>query len=289
MLQAQHSEESLKYQLEQRVFWSIFKAENELLPELPFKSSGIEELARSDSMFPLPPTISTEREATEPPSPNELNSWQEERSWFFYLAEISLRRTINDTLWLLYRKGEQYWMTHIDSLEEQYEETERQISLWYSHLPHSIRFDPLDQPDNELAFYLQGRFYEWRHHIQRPFLYHALHRPETHALSPRILSYAQECVFACASGIVYFDRHHRHGGTWSVCRHTFAFALLILAVVAKSDRDLLPPPNWPSSIETAISTLLKWESQSADITFMRSTLQTLFRTISTASGVASVV
>lgn len=284
LVQEGHPNAAWDHQLQHRVFWSIFKAENELLIELPFKSSGIEELARSDSMFPSPPAIPTTLDAETPASPDGLDSWQNERSWFFYLAEIALRRTINDTVWLFRLKGEHYWMTHIVSLEQQHEEAEKQISLWYSHLPDCIRFDPAAEPDNELSFYLQGRFYEWRDHILRPFLYYVLHRNATQAMTPRILSCAQQCVLACANGIPYYDRHHRHGGTWFVCRAMFTFAMTILAVVIGGDQDLRPPTDWDALLDTAISMLRRWESQASDVGVMRSLLERLVTTVHVRLG-----
>lgn len=265
--------------LVQRAFWSVFKAESELLAELPLRSTGIEDYVRNDSVLPTPPDISTEEYETRGAQYTELHSWQEEQSWFFYLAEISLRRTINDMLWLLISKGESYWLSHIDSMEKDYQETERQISAWYAHLPHSIRFDPAGLAGNEFAFYLQGRFFEWKACALRPFLYYVLHRPESNGLSQLTKFHANEHLSVCASAIVNFQRHHRHGGTWFACRRSFTYALCIMGAVIKADPDLLPPFEWRSLISIAIATLVKWESQSADVYAMRDLLERMFQAV----------
>ncbi|KAF2176434.1 hypothetical protein K469DRAFT_678604 [Zopfia rhizophila CBS 207.26] len=274
---ADTSEHASTHHLEQRVFWSVFKAEKELLPELGFRSSGIEDLAYPGTMFPSPPPILTGLDPSSPASPQDQGRTQEERSWFFYLAEISLRRTINDTLWLLYHKGEQYWLTHIDSLVRQHAESEKEIALWYSHLPSSIRFDPSGQPNNELSFYLQGRFQDWREYILRPLLYYALHHPTEHKPTQQILACAQESVNVCANSIIYNNHHYRHGGTWFTCRRTFTAALIILAVVLKGERGLQPPANWHSLMKMALTTLGRWGAEAADVEHMRVTLERLFQ------------
>jgi hypothetical protein len=50
--------------------------------------------------------------------------------WFFYLAEISLRRTLDEVLSVMYEKGEQDWIENIDLVYRQYYESEKQISDW---------------------------------------------------------------------------------------------------------------------------------------------------------------
>ncbi|KAK1700843.1 hypothetical protein BDP55DRAFT_625113 [Colletotrichum godetiae] len=130
--------------LQQRVFWSCFKAENEILPTLGLQPSGLEDFTYPDS-FPAPPSaLSTTRTITTTTSVNETSAssseytWsptpdphqrlEEERSWLYYLAEISLRRTIKNTMSVLYRKGEAYWLRNEGLLVRQYDEFEKEIS-----------------------------------------------------------------------------------------------------------------------------------------------------------------
>lgn len=257
----------------QRVFWSVYKAEYELLPELPFRSSGIEVFTRADSMFPSPPAFDAVNRGA---SSDGEDFGLEERSWAFYLAEISIRRTMSDTIITLYRKGEHYWLTHIQSLVLQCEECETQIQLWYSHLPSSVRFEVGSHPDNELSFFLQGRFYQWRSYVLRPLLFYVLHRAPEQILTTQIIACAQELLAVCADSIIHYTRHHRHGGTWFTCRGSFSSALLILGVVLKADPNLPPPSNWAPLMEMSVSTLKKWEAQSNDIKKLRVTLERLY-------------
>lgn len=254
----------------QRLFWSVYKAEHEMLPELPFRSSDLEVFTRTDSMFPtIPAFIPTRSDAL------IADKIDEERSWAYYTAEISIRRTITDTILTLCRKGREYWLTHGHSLIRHCQACEIEIQTWYSHLPPSVRFDYTAEPDNELAFYLQGRFNQWRTYVSMPVLYYVLHRTDTQVLTSEILGFAQASIAVCVDTIVRSDRHNRHGGTWFCCRGTFLHALLIVGVVLRADINLVAPPNWIDLVLLSISTLRKWEAQSTNILKLRTILEQL--------------
>jgi hypothetical protein len=51
--------------------------------------------------------------------------------WFFYLAQISLRRSLDEVLSVIYEKGEQNWIENIDLVCRQYYESQKQIADWY--------------------------------------------------------------------------------------------------------------------------------------------------------------
>lgn len=64
--------------------------------------------------------------------------------WFYYLAEISLRRTLDEVLSVVYEKGEHSWVENIDLVLRQYYESAKQISDWYADhlLPNLINPSP---------------------------------------------------------------------------------------------------------------------------------------------------
>jgi hypothetical protein len=82
--------------------------------------------------FPALPTSLTgdPSDLTTSPCSDIEQRAEEERSWLFYLAEISLRRTINDNLQILYRRDEVHWTTDTPKLIQQHWELEKQVSLW---------------------------------------------------------------------------------------------------------------------------------------------------------------
>ncbi|KAK1724247.1 uncharacterized protein BDZ83DRAFT_579008 [Colletotrichum acutatum] len=297
--------------LEQRLFWSCFKAENEILTTLGLRQSGLEDFTYPDS-FPAPPsTLSTATVCTisvnETPAHPSDYAWsplsdsqqrlEEERSWLYYLAEISLRRTIKNTMSVLYRKGEAYWLRNEDLLIRQYDEFEKEISQLHSHLPPLIQFTEHDYPDNELAFYLQGRFQGWRESTLRPLLYCALQgtqargqhdQSQHHPTNPRVIHLAHKAVDTCAAMIVKTAHHHRHGGSWFVARRAFSCAVMVLAVVAAGNRLVEPPSNWSSLVRLALRVLGRWGREARDLERMRETLQRLFHRVQqkVGSGVA---
>lgn len=199
----------------------------------------------------------------------------ERRSWLFYLAEISLRRTIDDTLWLFYHKGEGYWIKNEDVILHQYINFTKQIHPWYSHLPPSISFAPSQDSENEFAMFLQSRFLDWQEMALRPLVFIFLHRP---APSPQqqpptqLNRYIHDAVAVASEAIQISGRHHRHGGTWLVARRVFSSALLILAVILKEGQiDALP--NWLVTIDEALNTLKRWGTEAPDLKLMGDVLQ----------------
>ncbi|KAJ0339267.1 hypothetical protein COL922a_004652 [Colletotrichum nupharicola] len=175
----------------------MLTSSSEILTTLRLRSSGLEDFTYPDS-FPAPPsTLSSARPAAGDyyawsPMSDDQQRVEEERSWLYYLAEISLRRTIKDTMAVLYRKGETYWLQNEQLLVRQYDEFEKEISQLHSHLPPLIQFDEHRHADNELAFYLQGRFQGWREATLRPLLYCALHAPRE--VSARVVELAQKAL-----------------------------------------------------------------------------------------------
>lgn len=106
---------------------------SEFFADLDLKTSGINNVNYPTS-FPSPPT-STDDPAVGNKSafgPSMQGDAEEEMSWFFYLSEISLRRTINSSLELLYYNGGQQWSRNQDQLRRTYMECEEQITLWYA-------------------------------------------------------------------------------------------------------------------------------------------------------------
>ncbi|KAL2884120.1 hypothetical protein SGCOL_000057 [Colletotrichum sp. CLE4] len=290
----------------------LFLASIEILPTLGLQPSGLEDFTYPDS-FPAPPSaLSTTRtittsvnetsasssEYTWSPTPDPHQRLEEERSWLYYLAEISLRRTIKNTMSVLYRKGEAYWLRNEGLLVRQYDEFEKEISQLHSHLPPLIQFTEHHYPDNELAFYLQGRFQGWRESTLRPLLYCALHgargrcqgredqplpthvQTEEYPTNPRVIHLAQKAVDTCAAMIVKTAHHHRHGGSWFVARRAFSCAVMVLAaVVGAENHPVEPPSNWASLVRLALRVLGRWGKEARDLEQMRETLQRLFHRV----------
>ena len=72
----------------------------------------------------------SDEEASESDVPDLFSPRRNEFIWFFYLAQISLRRTLDELLALIYAKGEQNWIENIDMFHRQYHESKKQIADW---------------------------------------------------------------------------------------------------------------------------------------------------------------
>ncbi|KAF5568270.1 heterokaryon incompatibility protein [Fusarium napiforme] len=146
-------------------------------------------------MFPSPPT-----ELTSPSAYDRGDTLdddivpEEEKSWFYYLAEISYRRMMNRAMAVLARTGEQGWSDNISEAVEQCKEFNEQIDLWYSHIPPQIDPKNAVHANNELAQFLKNRELSCREWIHRPFLFYILHRSPEDEHYSRAIPLAQRCL-----------------------------------------------------------------------------------------------
>ncbi|KAH7180699.1 hypothetical protein DER46DRAFT_620113 [Fusarium sp. MPI-SDFR-AT-0072] len=177
------------YHLEQRLFWTCFRAESELVFELGLRSSALESFSYPEPL-PTPPegllagTGQTPRSEGSYIDQDEEQRYVDERGWYYYLSEISIRRTVDETLNLLYRNGEEYWMKHPTYLIRQYHESEQQISQWHYHLPAAVQFENDKLPEEEFASALQGRASLWQEYTLRPIFYYLLYCPQDDPVFP---------------------------------------------------------------------------------------------------------
>ncbi|KAF5622962.1 heterokaryon incompatibility protein [Fusarium sp. NRRL 52700] len=180
--------------LEQRLYWSCVKTEYELRYEIPLPPSGITQCDYPD-MFPSPPT-----ELNSPSAYDRRGNFdddivpEEEKSWFYYLAEISYRRMMNRAMAVMARSGEQGWVDNICEAMEHCKEFNEQIDLWYSHIPPQIDPKNAVHTNNELAQFLKNRELSCREWIHRPFLFYVLHQLPDDEHYVRAIPLAQRCL-----------------------------------------------------------------------------------------------
>lgn len=141
-----------------------------------------------------------------------------------------------------------------------------------------MRWDPASQPNNEMAYYLEGRFEEWNECILRPLVYYCLHHPADAPPAPAVASLAQRDMTLCVNCIMRCASHGRHGGTWVVLRRTFRCTLIVLAAVVAGG-PLQPPGNWRELTRISIATLGKWSVGVRDLQRMRRVLQRVFAAV----------
>lgn len=275
--------------IEQSLYWSCFKSECEIRVELPLPQSGIASI-EYPHLFPSPPSHSrnstgrtlhgSEMLSTEPglmhDSDKDLN---EERSWYYYLTEVALRRISNRILSTFYRQDHTNW-NNISPLIPIAKEFESQILVWSANLPPAMQYDvnlTEEGPSRELSWATTNRLLEMRSWLYQPFLYHAIHA-DTHANhireNPVLQSLVQAAMDCHLETVQKRSFRHRHHGIWFDIRATVSAAFSVIAA-AKSGK-VTVGEEWADHISNIIATLAFWERESPDLVRTRQVLERLF-------------
>ncbi|OAL33523.1 hypothetical protein AYO20_07209 [Fonsecaea nubica] len=263
--------------LEQRMYWSCFKSECEILFELPLPESGIADF-EYPHLFPSPPepvnvgssSPMLDVFTTSPVSSSSLRATgnstlqrEHEQSWFYYLSEIALRRIGNRVLNSFYGGEHNLWENmDLQSMIDVGQEFVDLLSQWHNSLPELLTYDQHhlnNIPEEELPFMIRTRVLGIKTLIFRPFLFYAPHHPEQALQQPVIQPYVQQAVELSIHVIENSSVRHRHHGTWYTCRMSISAALSLLAA---SRTDIIRlPQDWELAVQLAIETLLYWEAE----------------------------
>ncbi|KAG0137436.1 hypothetical protein HOY82DRAFT_372808 [Tuber indicum] len=303
--------------LEQRIYWSCLKSELELCSQLATSHSGLNELDYPHA-FPSPPReISTSvafqssnsffeqpRSAqilsprasatTAPPLPEDRR--EDELTWFYYLAEIALRKVelrMSETFSLsppahassmsastpAGLEDTQRPIKTEDLLSSAYE-FELQLDLWYSYLPNVLKF-PVDSRlpcEDERLQYLRMRYWWIVSMLYRPFLYHLIHHP---TLTPptqaeRMNAYARKGLEIDANFILSNVITHRHHGAWLTIRAVTGNSLVLGAAKMAG---MKMPEGWRDAITAARNYLVYWESEVRDAGALKKVVEAVERKI----------
>ncbi|KAF5719123.1 hypothetical protein FMUND_4913 [Fusarium mundagurra] len=253
------------YHLEQRLFWTCFRAESELVSELGLRPSALES-------FSYPEPIPT------PPEGLLAGTGQTPRSESSHIDQDEEQRSVDERGWYYYLNGEEYWMEHPTYLIRQYHESEQQISQWHYHLPAAVQFEKDKLPEEEFASALQGRAFLWEEYTLRPIFYYLLHCPQDDPVFPQVHTLALKELDICAKMIHRLSFQGRHGGTWLISRKIFLRAFIILAVASNPHR-IRPPDQWQMLIELAIHTLERWAVDVVDVGQMAEILRYMYQQV----------
>ncbi|KAJ5975238.1 hypothetical protein N7481_008945 [Penicillium waksmanii] len=147
-----------------RVFWSCFVLESNYISELPSLPQNYN--AEKESMISLPGKFRTHEDPEEG-----------EKSTFYLLATIALRRLLNRAHYMMYDRetGLQIYSSHFLSVNQ---ELARQLQDWYQTLPPSLQFEEDGKPaEDPYSEYLRQWYLSCRSVIYRPYLEWALANP----------------------------------------------------------------------------------------------------------------
>ncbi|PMD33104.1 hypothetical protein L207DRAFT_399121, partial [Hyaloscypha variabilis F] len=276
--------------LEQSLYWSCFKSECEMRVELHLPQSAIANIDYPH-MFPSPPSHPADESGSEQVEGDTLRFEEglrdytnkvlvEEKSWYYYLTEVALRRIGNRILNTFYRKDHTSW-ANIIPLIPIAKEFQAQILVWSANLPPSMQYDDnaLEHltPSQELSWATCNRLLEMRFWLFQPFLYHVIHCDPLHAESQHsadIQSLVEAAMECNVETVRNRTLRHRHHGIWFDIRAVITASFTVIAA-AKSGR-VEVAPEWEDRIKLVIATLAFWEGESPDVRKSREVLEELF-------------
>lgn len=199
-------------------------------------------------------------------------------SYYYYLAEISLRRLLNRT-----RSAATLLSPAMDSftasqLADILQKLEDQLQQWLDCLPAALRFNippetfpPPDEP--ELVKLMRERYVEVRELLCRAYLYMCLHggmrltRSQVETFGIQASAGLRLSVYRIQTENPFF----RHPGSWGACRVRFNHALCLIGAVRGKNAGLesaihvVVPPAWRECVSMVRHRLSTWSDQGAGI------------------------
>lgn len=237
-----------------------------------------------------------------PPSPSQLMAGHAtdgaaavrlETSWFFYLAEIALRRIMNEALSTRYGAGSWYyttqWWRAADEgwFRSHVERFRVQLDGWTEMLPAPMQFprSASEGTGDPLRGILRGHLVDIVDVLYFPAVMAVACQPGP--LGSYLLEAAAEALRNAVYRITICEEAfwYRHQGTWLMIR-TCSRSLLQLLAVALRVRDAaavadeprlvtLLPDGWRHAASRMLSLLAYWEHESADLHVLRTRFEIL--------------
>lgn len=193
---------------------------------------------------------------------------QREVVWYYYLAEIALRRLGNRIL-NFFHKNNQALKVDIDAVAG----FEQQAADWIRSLPTVLNFElssnaqsPGGELVDSLKFILDGHLLDCYEMLYWPFLTEIILHGLPSANMQALEQLAYKSLLICVQRIHknehgFFARHH---GTWLMLRSCTRSALVLIA--AQKDPVLvnLMPEGWDAAVNKVQVMLRFWKDESRD-------------------------
>ncbi|KAJ5816220.1 hypothetical protein N7447_008453 [Penicillium robsamsonii] len=247
------------WETKQRVYWTCLKSELELRLELNVYPKNFLDL-KYPTFFPSPP--------------EELKS-RDEAAWYFYLAEIALRRLENRILSYLYQPHAVISKPNLESVILDFEE---QADAWLRSLPEALAPD-VENPHTDqyepFRFILSGHFLDCQETMYWHFLVEAIHGRGDGTSDSLLHKGLKVCVNRIQQNRTGF--YHRHHGTWLMLRSCARSALVLLAAERSVDLVCFLPIGWERAVVDVTEMLEFWKHESNDIMGLFNIVQTLLQ------------
>ncbi|RVX74863.1 hypothetical protein B0A52_01140 [Exophiala mesophila] len=243
--------------LRESIYWTCFKSELELRLELNVSETSVWDLTYP-AFFPSPP--------------EGLRS-QREIVWYFYLAEIALRRLGNR---ILNHNYDSKTSSSLSSMAEIVLGFEQQAADWIRSLPQSLHLDaPSIGEESELhhslKFILKGHLLDCYEMMYWPFIVAAINpdNPERPNPLPKstMEGLVRKALVVCVERVEKNEQgfYYRHHGTWLMLRSCSRSAFILLAAARTQKLTLMMPDRWRQAVEKVIEMLRFWRRESRDL------------------------
>ncbi|KFY78020.1 hypothetical protein V499_02732 [Pseudogymnoascus sp. VKM F-103] len=248
--------------LEQTIYWTCFKSELELRRELNMFENRVWDLTYP-ALFPTPP--------------EGLKS-QDEVVWYFYLAEIALRRLGNRILNYVYCY---YSSIDSDSNNNAILDFESQADSWLQSLPTALSIETVNPEHKKyaaLCFILHGHLLDCKEMMYWQAIVDTVHRRQCGSSTEL---FVRKGLLVCVQRVQINEEgfYHRHHGTWLMLRSCTRSALVLLA--AARCPELVPtlPEGWEEAILKVVDMLSFWKDESMQVLDMLFILERLIEVV----------
>ena len=208
-----------------------------------------------------------------PSPPEELRS-QREIVWYFYLAEIALRRLGNRILNYIYTTKPTETGTPDSEMIESILGFEQQAADWIRSLPRGLGLDessPGGTADESelhrtLKFILSGHLLDCYEMMYWPFVADAING-DADSLASTTRDFTQKALNVCYDRIQKNEPgfYYRHHGTWLMLRSCTRSGLVLLAASRSGKAESLLPIGWKQTVGKIVDMLRFWRRESRDV------------------------
>lgn len=221
------------------------------------------------------------------------NLHDQDQTWYFYLAEIALRRLANQILGDFLPYSSANSICDLAKPAIRLPDFESQAEQWYliyelsafvpqlvndsgmfrsKLLPPEVDIQTGHDKDI-LRFILKGHLHNCYEAMYWPFTVHAINYAETRdrSLDHLVSKGLQVCVDRIWVNVPGFK--HRHHGTWGMMRACTRSALVLIAAKRCSKLDAMLCGGWEEAVQQVIGLLDFWRGECGDAKNRRDILQ----------------
>ncbi|KAL5329048.1 hypothetical protein ACEPPN_002557 [Leptodophora sp. 'Broadleaf-Isolate-01'] len=194
------------------------------------------------------------------PDPPRNSVTDTDRSWFFYLAEIALRRLANRIMAFISKGLDLSIPQEVQSAYESAAEFEQEAQDWIQSLPSPNELERYQ--DDVLNFILKGHLLNCYELIYWPFVNHVINGGQRDPISDE---YVKKGLQAAANRIETNQPgfKHRHHGTYGMIRSVTRSTFVLLAACHNNSLEDLMPVGWMGLLPCVDELLEFWEDEIA--------------------------